>query len=144
MDSFPSLRQSWYSALNDAQTRFRKLLTSSPPEWKRVHVPSENASTKVKGRARPTVPELSDIIVHRKASKSGDTVYRVVLDVPTTDDAVALQAWKAVLATPELRKEWDPAVESASLVEMFDPTTRISKTNFTLGWPAKYVSVFVT
>ncbi|KAI0251479.1 hypothetical protein BJV78DRAFT_1361613 [Lactifluus subvellereus] len=37
----------------------------------------------------------------------------------------------------ELRQEWDPAVDGAVLLEMLDPTTRISKTNFTLGWPAK-------
>jgi hypothetical protein len=43
------------------------------------------------------------------------------------------------LATPELRQEWDPAVDGAALLEMLDPTTRISKTNFTLGWPAKCV-----
>jgi hypothetical protein len=48
-----------------------------------------------------------------------------------------LDPWKAVLMTPELRKEWDPAVEGAHLLELFDSTTRISKTNFTIGWPAK-------
>ncbi len=50
---------------------------------------------------------------------------------------MSLGAWKSVLVTPELRKEWDPAVESAQLLEMFDQATRISKVNFTLGWPAK-------
>lgn len=138
--SLNSLRQSWHGALNEAQAAFRRLLTSpSSPEWKRVPVPTENASAKAKGKARSTIPELSDVIVHRKAGKGEDAVYRVVLDVPTGDEPVALEAWKAVLATPELRKEWDPAVESASLLEIFDPATRIAKTNFTLGWPAKYV-----
>ncbi len=33
----------------------------------------------------------------------------------------------------------DPAVDDAHLLEMFDRNTRISKTNYTLGWPAKYV-----
>ncbi|KAH6915744.1 hypothetical protein BKA70DRAFT_1092620, partial [Coprinopsis sp. MPI-PUGE-AT-0042] len=41
-----------------------------------------------------------------------------------------------VLTTPELRQEWDPAVEDAHLLENFDHSTRISKTNFSLGWPA--------
>jgi hypothetical protein len=77
--------------------------------------------------------------VHRKATKSGENVYRVVLDVSITDQSASLDAWKAVITTPELRQEWDPAVESAHLVEMFDRHTRISKTNFTLGWPAKCV-----
>jgi hypothetical protein len=66
-------------------------------------------------------------------------VYRVVLDVPTADDTIPFDVWKSILATPELRQEWDPAVDGAVLLEMLDPTTRISKTNFTLGWPAKCV-----
>lgn len=77
------------------------------------------------------------MVVHRKASKSGDNIYRAVLDVSASDDRVSLESWKAVLSTPELRQLWDPAVESAHLVEMFDPMTRVSKTNFTLGWPAR-------
>jgi hypothetical protein len=88
-------------------------------------------------------PELTDVVVHRKSTKSGENVYRVVLEVPATDELAApLDAWKAVITTPELRQEWDPAVEGAHLVEMFDRRTRISKTQFTLGWPAKYVLPF--
>lgn len=139
---YGSLRQSWYNALNEAQSNFRKLLTSaSAPEWKRVPIPNDSTSarTKGKGRALTSLPEPSDVVIHRRANKAEEAVYRIVLDVPTGEEAIALDAWKSVLATPELRREWDPAVEGASLVEMFDPTTRISKTNFTLGWPAKYV-----
>ncbi|KAN0126058.1 hypothetical protein V8E53_015145 [Lactarius tabidus] len=132
-----SLRQAWYNALNDAQSSFRRFLTSSSsPEWKRVPVPRESTSLNSKGKGRSSVPELSDVIVHRKSTKSEDTVYRVILDVPAADDTIPFDAWKSILATPELRQEWDPAVDSAVLLEMLDPTTRISKTNFTLGWPA--------
>lgn len=135
-----SLRQAWYNALNDAQTSFRLLLTStSSPDWKRVPLPRENASLTSKGKGRSSLPELSDVIVHRRSAKSEDTVYRVVLDVPTVDDTIPFDVWKSILATPELRQEWDPAVDGAVLLEMLDPTTRISKTNFTLGWPAKCV-----
>ena len=135
----PSLRQAWYNALNDAQTSFRHLLTSSAsPEWKRVPLPRESTSA-AKGKGRSSLPELSDVIVHRRVAKSEDTIYRIVLDVPTVDDTIPFDAWKSILATPELRQEWDPAVDSAVLLEMIDPTTRISKTNFTLGWPAKCV-----
>ncbi|KAH9074795.1 hypothetical protein EDB83DRAFT_2353373 [Lactarius deliciosus] len=132
-----SLRQAWYNALNDAQSSFRRFLTSSSSsEWKRVPVPGENTSLNSKGKGRSSVPELSDVIVHRKSTKSEDTVYRVILDVPAADDTIPFDAWKSILATPELRQEWDPAVDGAVLLEMLDPTTRISKTNFTLGWPA--------
>ncbi|KAI0321035.1 hypothetical protein OF83DRAFT_1101647 [Amylostereum chailletii] len=137
MSDGTSLRQSWYNALDDAQTAFRRNLTSSgSSEWKRVPVPSENTSTKAKGKARSSVPELADVVVHRKSSPNEDAVYRVVLDIPTGDEPVSLETWKSILSTPELRREWDPAVEGASLIEMFDPTTRIAKTKFTLGWPA--------
>ncbi|KAF9465532.1 hypothetical protein BDZ94DRAFT_1281371 [Collybia nuda] len=130
------LRQSWSTALNDAEAHFRGLLTSSSAEWKRVTNPGDGSPGK-KGKARASsVPELADVVVHRNSTKPGDDIYRLVLDVPTTDDHVSLEPWKAVLTTPELRQEWDPAVEEAHLLEMFDHTTRISKTNFTLGWPA--------
>lgn len=93
-------------------------------------------ANKGKVRASPT-PELADVTVHRKAGKSGDQIYRAVLDISTEEDSISLESWKSVLSTPELRQVWDPAVEEAHLVEMFDPMTRVSKTNYTLGWPAK-------
>ena len=137
---FYRLRQSWYNALSEAESHFRKLLSSSSSrEWKRVSTTVETSPI-IKGKARaPASPELSDVIVHRKAGKSGDQIYRAVLDISTGDDPVSVESWKAVLSTPELREVWDPAVEAAHLVEMFDPMTRVSKTNFTLGWPAKCV-----
>ncbi|GLB41576.1 putative START domain containing protein [Lyophyllum shimeji] len=130
------LRQSWATALNDAEVRFRQLLTSSSNEWKRVPQAGE-ASLAKKGKAKVSaLPELSDVVVHRKPGKAGDDIYRLVLDVSISEELVSLEPWKAVLTTPELRQEWDPAVEEAHLLELFDRTTRISKTNFTLGWPA--------
>ena len=139
-----SLRQSWYNALDEAQTAFRRHLTSSgTSEWKRIPVPNDNSSTQAKGKARSSVPDITDVLVHRKTPPNEDAIWRAVLEVPTGDDDVSLDAWMAVIATPELRAEWDPAVEGASLVEMFDPTTRIAKTRFTLGWPAKYVDYMI-
>lgn len=99
---------------------------------------SADGSPGKKGKAKlSSVPELADVLVHRTPGKAGDDIYRLVLDVPTSGEALSLEPWRAVLTTPELRQEWDPAVEEAHLLEMFDTTTRISKTNFTLGWPAK-------
>lgn len=133
------LRLTWKDALDGAEATFRQLLTSySSSEWKHISLTSDSSPSKGKSRAS-TNPELTDVVVHRKTTKSGENVYRVVLDVPITDQSAPLDAWKAVITTPELRQEWDPAVESAQLVEMFDRQTRISKTNFTLGWPAKFV-----
>lgn len=133
-----SLRQSWYNALNEAESHFRQLLTlSSPSGWKRISATTDSTSRKGKSRLL-TVPELADVIVHRHTGKGGD-VYRMLLEIVLTEDSVSLESWKAVLTTPELRQEWDPAVEEALLLEMLDHKTRISKTNFMLGWPAKLV-----
>lgn len=76
-------------------------------------------------------------MVQRNANTPGEDVYKMVLEVLTTEEEMSLEPWKAVLTTPELRQEWDPAVEDAHLLEMFDRNTRISKTNYTLGWPSK-------
>ncbi|KAF8810420.1 hypothetical protein BYT27DRAFT_7186494 [Phlegmacium glaucopus] len=138
MSDGPRLRQSWYSALNDAETHFRQLLISPAGQWKRLPSSIDTTSSKQKGKARASssTPELADVIAHRNSTKIGDDVYRLVLDVPTGDEQVSLEPWKAVLTTPELRQEWDPSVGEAHLLEMFDHDTRISKTNYTLGWPA--------
>ncbi|KAG6335999.1 hypothetical protein ID866_3094 [Astraeus odoratus] len=137
MTSYARLRQTWGDALNGAESNFRQLLASySSNEWK--HVPlSQDLPTPPKGKSRASLnPELTDVAVHRKPTKSGEYVYRAVLDVPLADEYATMDTWKAVIATPELRQEWDPAVEGAHLVEMFDQRTRITKTKFTLGWPA--------
>ncbi|KAG8920106.1 hypothetical protein FRC02_001156 [Tulasnella sp. 418] len=132
------LRESWSSALKHAQNNFRSLLTSSASaSWKRVTAVARETTTnsppgKGKGKA---LPQASDVIVHRRPTKSGDVV-RLVLELPAEDGLASLESWRAVLTTPEMRKEWDPTVEAAHVVEMFDPNTRISKTDFTLGWPA--------
>ncbi|KAH7890937.1 hypothetical protein F5I97DRAFT_1840039 [Phlebopus sp. FC_14] len=137
MSDGTKLRQTWSDALSAAETNFRQLLSSySSNEWKHVSLASDT-QTPSKGKLRaPLTPQLADVVVHRKSTKSGENVYRVVLEVSATDESIPLDAWKAVLTTPELRQEWDPAVEGAQLVEMFDDKTRIAKTNFTLGWPA--------
>lgn len=129
--------------MNDAEAHFRRLLTSSSTEWKRITTVNDSPPSK-KGKARVTaIPDLSDVVVHRNTSKAGNDVYRLILDVTLGEDPVSLEPWKAVLSTPELRQEWDPAVEEAHMLEMFDHTTRISKTKFSLGWPAKWVLVIL-
>ncbi|KAF9068432.1 hypothetical protein BDP27DRAFT_1448460 [Rhodocollybia butyracea] len=130
------LKESWITALTDAENRFKQLLSTTSSEWKRVSSPGESSANR-KGKARLlSLPELSDVVVHRHATKAGDDVYRLILDVPAEEELVTLEPWRAVLTTPELRQEWDPAVIDAHLVEMFSEGTRISKTKFTLGWPA--------
>ncbi|KAJ7585039.1 hypothetical protein C8J56DRAFT_949719 [Mycena floridula] len=167
MSDGSSLRISWYKALDSAETHFRQLVTSPSHEWKRVSNSDSGstssvragtssssiragagrggsgAASTIKGRpsasssTSPNIPEPSDVQVHRK-----DDVYRLVLDVPVDDypnnsNPLSLESWKAVLTTPELRVEWDPAVvEPPVMIEQFDAATSVVKTNYTMGWPA--------
>ncbi len=103
---------------------------------------------KVKSRHQSLIlPEVSDVVVHRRVSKDGPDVLRAMLDVTLCDDDVEslrlsqLNAWRAVLSTPEMRKEYDPAVQDGQILEMFDAETRIAKLDFALGWPAKWVAM---
>ncbi|KAG9032644.1 hypothetical protein FRB95_001154 [Tulasnella sp. JGI-2019a] len=138
------LHSSWLGALEHAQTRFRSLLgASSAGSWKRVPTPSPSRDNTTgvdavvgKGKGKAALPRASDVKVHRRTQK-GDDVLRVTLELPVEDGLGVLETWKAVLTTPELRKEWDPTVDSAHVVETcFDPDTRIVKTDYRLGWPA--------
>ena len=146
------MRESWNNALNDALLAFKSHLTTQSSNWKRIPLPPSSresssgttnsvgaaANSVAKGKGKARLDAAKGASVHRRSTKSGD-VYRVVTEFPATEGLLDLEAWKAVLATPELRQEWDPAVESARILEMHDPSTRIIKTKFTLGWPAKYV-----
>ena len=142
------LHESWLAALDQAQTHFKSLLTgSSSTEWKRVTVPgpsssidSQSSSSAQLPHVKLSRPRVSDVSVHRRTTKTGD-VLRVSLEIPAEDTLESIDAWKAVLTTPEMRKEWDPTVESSSIVEtVFGPETRLARTEFSLGWPAKYGS----
>lgn len=129
--TFLSLRQSWNTALNDAQAQLQSLLTSAAsPLWRRVP-PVTSESTQ---DGSQSASEEAQVIIHKRPSKQGE-IFRLVHDIPVEDFSIAF--WKAVLVTPEMRQEWDPAVESAQLLETFDVDVRIAKTYFTLGWPAK-------
>lgn len=129
-----SLRQAWNEALNAAQAQLQSLLTSATsPQWRRVPPVASEGS---QGSS-----EEAQVIIHKRPSKQGE-IFRLVHDIPTEDFSLAF--WKAVLVTPEMRQEWDPAVESAQLLEIFDVDVRIAKTYFTLGWPAKYVRLEIS
>ena len=119
-------------AFEEAQTTFRGLLTGGSTGWRRVHVAANG-----EGPSSPSTSSRNeDIHIHRK----GD-VYRAMLDVPLAEnDDLTVEQWRAILTTPEVRKEWDATVESNELLEMFDSETRIVKTKFVAGWPAKWVS----
>jgi len=96
-----------------------------------------SSSSNGKGKEKASaLPDVEGVLVHKKSTKGGE-LYRVMVDIPATEDVADLEVWKTVLSTPELRREWDPSVEESNTLEMFDPFTRIVKTKFSLGWPAK-------
>jgi hypothetical protein len=134
-----SLRKTWYSALSDAETHFKSLLaSSSSKDWRRVAVASSAQAPITSGKGKSREGALpADVLVHR--NRTGE--WRAVLDLPLHSESGwnALDAYKAVLLTPELKAEWDPAVEAAQSLDVLDHATRISRTNYRLGWPAKYV-----
>lgn len=140
------LRSAWSDRLRKAQLEFRSLLVSSPSSWKVVPMPKEITSpsaseprVKGKGSQRPLIPDVQDVIIHRRTTKTGE-VLRAVLEMtlPPDDSCSDLDSWKALLSTPEMRKHWDPSVQDGRIVEMFDPDTRITKIDFILGWPARF------
>jgi hypothetical protein len=130
-------------------TKSRELLNGSAlPASSDTPVDARTALTNVlqgkgKGRSRAQ-PEFNDVVVHRRSTREGEVI-RAMLDVelapgasdPATGALISLDAWKAILATPELRKEYDPYVQDGKVLELIDSQTRISKTDFVLGWPAK-------
>ncbi|GAA5822101.1 hypothetical protein JCM10212_005649 [Sporobolomyces blumeae] len=66
-------------------------------------------------------------------------VFRAVAQVsiaPTVDDREVLERFRVALRTSELRPVWDKLVEHASTLEIVDPSTRVTKTDYRLGWPA--------
>ncbi|KAG9089645.1 hypothetical protein FS749_001178 [Ceratobasidium sp. UAMH 11750] len=107
------LHEGWASALDDAVATLKTLLGTSSG-WVRV------------GGTSP-------VTMHKKGS-----VLRVVLDAEEDPEAgiPSMEDWRAVFSVPELRKEWDPMVDKAQVLEVIDSSTRVSKTDYALGWPA--------
>jgi hypothetical protein len=134
------MQESWRAALHSAETHFRNLITtSSTSDWKRIST-STSAGPNSPAKRVAAIPDTRDVIVHRKVGKAGDDIYRIILDLPIGEGVPSfLEPWKVVLMTPELRQEWDPVVQESHLLEVFDESTRIYKTNFGLGWPARCV-----
>ena len=85
-----------------------------------------------------TLSRASPVVVHRRSNpgRKGPDVYRATIEVPYFGDYPDTEMFKRVLATPDVRGQWDSLVESSELIEMPDSATRITKTNFRLGWPA--------
>ncbi|KAJ8294920.1 hypothetical protein OF846_001989 [Rhodotorula toruloides] len=112
--------------------------------------PGGAAGAKGKARATPASTSVasslvnglaaldpSQVRVHKKADRQRNAeIVRAIAEVPCDPDAVDLEAVRAVLATPEVRAHWDKLVDSSHSLSLIDPLTRITKTDYRLGWPA--------
>ncbi|QRV88538.1 start domain-containing protein [Ceratobasidium sp. AG-Ba] len=107
------LHELWATALDDASATL-KTLAGTSSGWVRV------------GGTGPAS-------VHKKGA-----VLRVVQDIEGDEEAGIpdVDDWRAVFGSPELRKEWDGMVDKAQVLEVVDSNTRVSKTDYVLGWPA--------
>ncbi|KAI5475230.1 Lipid-binding START domain protein [Pseudohyphozyma bogoriensis] len=142
MESFESTHEAYTQSLNSAFTHFRHLLASSSSKsWKPLPSPSSSSSSashssNSKGKAKAgLVLEPSSVVVHKKKGRHADIV-RAVADVELGSEAVDLDRFRAVLAQDDVRSSWDKLVERSHTLSTIDSSTRISKTDYRLGWPA--------
>ncbi|GAA5880465.1 hypothetical protein JCM3774_005201 [Rhodotorula dairenensis] len=79
----------------------------------------------------------SQVRVHRKADPTRNAdIVRAVAEVACDPSTFNLDAVRAVLSTPEVRPQWDKLVDGSTGLALIDPLTRITKTDYRLGWPA--------
>ncbi|BEI90231.1 uncharacterized protein CcaverHIS019_0303010 [Cutaneotrichosporon cavernicola] len=141
LDDGSRLETAWHDALNSSVAYFRALLSSSSSSaWKLVSGPPRPPPTSGsvrdgKGRSASLgriTP--SDVTIHRRNGKGGE-VFRAVVDVDCGTD-VNVDTFRGCLATPETRPVWDSMVDEAQLLNLLDTQTRVTKTNYRLGWPS--------
>nr|XP_019050191.1 hypothetical protein I302_00616 [Kwoniella bestiolae CBS 10118]OCF29121.1 hypothetical protein I302_00616 [Kwoniella bestiolae CBS 10118] len=142
LDDGSKLEAAWHESLSTSLTYFRALLSSSSSSaWKPVSVLPLTASTTAKDTGKSTARgsslgkiDASQVVVHRRNGKSGE-VYRAVVEVDCGSD-VSIDTFRGCLVTPETRPMWDRMVEEAVTLDLLDAHTRVTKTNYRLGWPS--------
>ncbi|WVQ79038.1 hypothetical protein IAT38_001130 [Cryptococcus sp. DSM 104549] len=142
LDDGSKLEAAWYESLSTSLTYFRALLSShSSSAWKPVSVLPLTASSTAHDTGKSSARgsslgkiEASDVVVHRRSGKAGE-VYRAVVEVECGSD-VSVDTFRGCLVTPETRPMWDRMVEEATTLDLLDAHTRVTKTNYRLGWPS--------
>ncbi|WWD08843.1 hypothetical protein V865_006957 [Kwoniella europaea PYCC6329] len=142
LDDGSKLEAAWHESLSTSLTYFRALLSSSSSSaWKPVSVLPLTASTTAKDAGKSTARgsslgkiDASQVIIHRRNGKSGE-VYRAVVEVDCGSD-VSIDTFRGCIVTPETRPMWDRMVEEAVTLDLLDAHTRVTKTNYRLGWPS--------
>ncbi|OCF45073.1 hypothetical protein I317_01125 [Kwoniella heveanensis CBS 569] len=142
LDDGSKLEAAWHEALTTSLTYFRALLSSSSSAaWKPISVGPLTPSTVARDTGKSIAKgsslgriNASQVHVHRRSGKGGE-VYRAVVEVDCGSD-VSVDTFRGCLVTPETRPLWDRMVEEAVTMDLLDAHTRITRTNYRLGWPS--------
>ncbi|WVF66861.1 hypothetical protein IAT40_001604 [Kwoniella sp. CBS 6097] len=142
LDDGSKLEAAWHEALATSLTYFRALLSSSnSAAWKPISVGPLTPSTVARDTGKSIAKgsslgkiDASQVHVHRRSGKGGE-VYRAVVEVDCGSD-VSVDTFRGCLVTPETRPMWDRMVEEAVTMDLLDAHTRITRTNYRLGWPS--------
>ncbi|KAK4699016.1 hypothetical protein P7C70_g7250, partial [Phenoliferia sp. Uapishka_3] len=137
--SFESTSALHALALDTAVLHFRSLISNpSSSSWKALPSPQSSLPPSIKGKGKEVAngKVTEPVTVHRRKGSGGKPdIIRASTDFNLTD-GVGLEEWRSVLQTPEVRSSWDKLIEHAQDVELLDAQTRITKTDYRLGWPA--------
>jgi hypothetical protein len=143
--------QRYQAALESALQHFKKLHDSQNSKHWQIVPPSSTQPNHSRSQFSQSQPlnhhhhqflnglapiDLSNVQVHRR-KLDGSSVVRAISDLSIDPTRVDIDHFKAVLQTAEVRGIWDQLVDKAAVIQVIDPQTRIIKTDFRLGWPAK-------
>ncbi|ORX36309.1 hypothetical protein BD324DRAFT_628256 [Kockovaella imperatae] len=142
IDDGSKLQLAWAETLKTAVGYFRALHASSTSSsWKPVQVPLITGANGLpesgqSSRSSSTLSRISaeNVVVHRRSGKLGE-VYRAVVEMDCGPD-INVDSFRGSLVTPQTRPVWDRMVEEAEVVELLDPSTRVTRTKYRLGWPS--------
>ena len=146
LKSHLSLRQRYVSALSGAESSLRALLGAPSSTWKPIQVsntyrsPEEEVSRTIEASTSSTCVASrieGPVILHRKKAKNAPDVIRAICHVPVTDNAAALESFRAVLQNTEIRPSWDSVTEREELLEIVEPGITVSRSYTKVGWPGK-------
>ncbi|TYJ58802.1 hypothetical protein B9479_000638 [Cryptococcus floricola] len=137
LDDGSKLQAAYHDALQTSYGYFKALHNSADSaSWKPVSLPESvtgvgRPSSSAKGLGKA---QAENVAVHRRTSKYGD-VYRATVEVDCGSD-ISVDTFRGCLVTPETRAMWDRMVEEATTLDILDAHTRVTKTNYRLGWPS--------
>ena len=145
-DVLCSLRQRFASTLNSGEASLRALLGAPSSAWRPLQtlntsqLQDDDVSRADEGSSSTSCVSgriEGPIIVHRKKAKNAPDVIRAICHVRVEDHAAALESFRAILQTPEIRPAWDTVTEKQETLEIVEPGVNVLRSYTRIGWPAK-------